>query len=92
MHPDESQSDRYHRIRQFGPRTFDEVQYFDRLLLASIQRLMSASAKEIDECHKEWSELMLHMYRRRDLIDNEIRRIEYNVVPRIIIGEPKCPT
>jgi hypothetical protein len=46
---------------------------------------MSASAKEIDEHNKEWSELMLHMYRRRELIDNEIRRRESEN------GE-KCPT
>lgn len=76
MEDNESNSDRYQRLRQFGPRTFDEVQLFDRLILSSIQRLMSASAIEIDECHKEWSEFMLHMFRRRELIDNEIKRRE----------------
>lgn len=76
MDTNESHSDRYQRIRQFGPRTFEEVQVFDRMILSSVQRLMAASAKEIDECNKEWSELMLHMLRRRELIDNEIKRRE----------------
>lgn len=83
MENNESNGDRYQRIRQFGPRTFDEVQLFDRLILASVQRLMSASAIEIDMCHKEWSELMLHMRRRRELIDNEIRRRECEITPMV---------
>lgn len=90
MENNESHSDRYQRIRQFGPRAFDEVQLFDRLLLSSIQRLMSASAKEIGECHKEWSELMLHMLRRRELIDNEIKRRECEVTPMVVPINGPC--
>jgi hypothetical protein len=74
----ESYDAKVSRFVVYGPSAFDDINDFDQMLVTFIQRALTASDRsEISQYTEGARGLLLHVHKRRSLVERETRRVMY---------------